>query len=64
MAAKFDEYLDIMGQLCRLMKDGKAQSSEAKYLEGRLTTLWAELNEEEQIQADETTLRTRLWMGV
>ena len=60
----YNTYIDLMGQLCHLIKDGKVKSEEASSISDRMEVLWSELTEEEQCLADEQTLRTRLYMGV
>lgn len=59
-----EEYIDLMGKLCHLIKDGKVKTQEALDIGDRMAILWEKLNEEEQCYADEVTLRTRLWMGI
>jgi hypothetical protein len=60
----YNTYIDLMGQLCHLIKDGKVKSIEANSISDRMKVLWSELTEEEQCLADEQTFLTRLYMGI
>ena len=62
--ADLKEYIDLMGEGCRLMRDKKEESEEGKVLFQKIQIAWNKLTEDEKTYADEQTIRTRLYIGV
>ena len=60
----YDTFLDLFGKWCKMAKDGKEHSEEAKLLLWSAIDIYNKFSDEQQFEVDEYILRMRLWFGV
>ncbi len=60
----YNTVLDLFGKWCRLAKDGKKDTEEAKAILAQADVIYMKFTDNEAFKVDEHILRMRLWFGV